>query len=483
MIRWNGITAKLLLAFFAVLVISFASTSLFSSWFVRTELNDRNVRFEKDQLEVAAALVRSSYRENWDPGMMRSALRMASGPMNRTLFVLDRQGRILLQTGFQSDQELAEEDKNAALEALGQGSPFLDVPSQAESRSRLSATLINGTEDMDAAYLVIRTTVEPRPLFFFNGTFRSVMITAFVVGFIIVAIVSGRLSSRIRKMSEAARMIAKGRFDIRLQTKPKDELGELADSLNHMSEELASLDKMRREFLANVSHDLRSPLTSISGYAEAMIDGAIPPERSGVYLGLIREQTRRMNRLVNDLLEVARMEAGRMEIHPADYNITEWIRRLLAALDPDFARRNLSFELIGDQEDVWVRADPHRIDQVLSNLLLNAIQFSPNGKSVEVSIKRKGQTAVIGVHDHGVGIAEANLGKVWQRFYKSDKARSAHSGSGLGLSIVQHVLEKHGTHATVASRLGEGTSFWFELPTVEPPSTARSNISREMLSE
>ncbi|THF83840.1 sensor histidine kinase [Cohnella fermenti] len=483
MMRWNGITAKLLLAFFAVLVISFASTALFSSWFVRTELNDRNVRFEKDQLSVAAALVRSSYRENWDPGMMRAALRLASGPINRTLFVLNAQGETLMQTGSQDAETLDLDDWEVAREELEEGKPFLDVPSLADPRVSLSATAINGTDDMEAKYLVIRTVVEPRPLFFFNSGFRSIMITAFVVGFVIVAFVSGKLSSRIRKMSEAARMIAKGRFDIRLSAKPKDELGELADSLNHMSEELASLDRMRREFLANVSHDLRSPLTSIGGYVEAMIDGAIPQERSGIYLGLIREQTQRMNRLVNDLLEVARMEAGQLDIHPANYNISEWVRRLLAGLDPDFTRRNLGFSLLGDQEDVWVKADPNRIDQVLSNLLLNAIQFSPNGKSVEVSIERRGDVALIGVHDHGVGIAEANLDKVWQRFYKSDKARSAHSGSGLGLSIVRHVLEKHGTRATVSSKLGEGTSFWFELEAVEPPASARHYVGREPLEE
>lgn len=478
MIRWNGITAKLLLAFFAVLVISFASTSLFSSWFVRTELNDRNIRFEKDQLNVAAALVRSSYRESWDPGMLRSALWMATGPMNRTLFLLDGEGRRILKTGPQDSLDLSQEDLNAAMKALGEGTAYLDVPSLTSAHATLSATPINGTEDMTAKYLVIRTKVEPRPMFFFNKTFRSVMATAFVLGFVIVAFISGRLSLRIRRMSDAARRIAKGRFDIRLQSKPKDELGELAESLNHMSEELAGLDRMRREFLANVSHDLRSPLTSIGGYVEAMIDGTIPQERNGTYLGLIREQTRRMNRLVDDLLEVARMEAGQVEIHPADYNITEWVRRLLAAFDPDFTRRQLTFSLLGDQDDVWVRADPHRIDQVLSNLLLNAIQFSPNGKSVEVSIERRGDRAVIGVHDHGVGISETNLEKIWQRFYKSDKARSVHSGSGLGLSIVQHILEKHGTHASAASRLGEGSSFWFELPTVEPPSGPRSHTHR-----
>jgi len=178
------------------------------------------------------------------------------------------------------------------------------------------------------------------------------------------------------------------------------------------------------------------------------------------------------------LLEVARMEAGQVVLSKVPYNLTEWIRRLLAALHPDFARRKLTVELTGEAEDVWVYADPDRIDQVLSNLLLNAIQFSPDGQTIEVSVERKGKAAVVSVRDYGVGIPPEDLERIWQRFYKSDKARSARSGSGLGLSIVRHVLEQHGTRATVESRPGAGSRFSFELPVVDPKPPGRTQVSR-----
>lgn len=478
MIRWNGITVKLLLAFFAVLLISFSATSAVSFWFVRSELRSGNARFERDQLSVIAALVRTAYRENWDDAVLRSALQVSMGPPGRAIFVVDGSGNVLLRAG-RKDLSLLPSDRQALRQALDSGVQTLDgAVSEEDGSLRWSVTPINGPDDLKAKAVVIVSGPRRQEIGIFSGLFRNIFISMLVTAVVIVFAVSRGMTARLRNMSEAARLIAKGRFDVRLKERPRDEIGELAESLNHMSAELAGLDRMRREFLANVSHDLRSPLTSIGGYVEAMIDGAIPEEKRDAYLGLIREQTQRMNRLVNDLLEVARMEAGQVVLSKVPYNLTEWIRRLLAALHPDFARRKLTVELTGEAEDVWVYADPDRIDQVLSNLLLNAIQFSPDGQTIEVSVERKGKAAVVSVRDYGVGIPPEDLERIWQRFYKSDKARSARSGSGLGLSIVRHVLEQHGTRATVESRPGAGSRFSFELPVVDPKPPGRTQVSR-----
>lgn len=469
MIRWNGITVKLLLAFFAVLIISFAVTSAISVWFVRSALDHRNFRFEEEQLNVAAALVRSSYRESWDENMLRSALQMASGPMNRTVYLLDAGGQVLIHTGGPNPIPLPSVREEPLKDVVESGRTVVSQPVSEDGSPMLSAAPVGGDGGLEAKTVVILSGQFKRDYGFFTGIFRNILISTLITACIIILFVAGRMTSRLRKMKDAASLIAKGRFDVRLPVKPRDEIGELAESLNLMSQELGGLDRMRREFLANVSHDLRSPLTSIGGYVEAMIDGAVPEDRRDAYLQLIREQTQRMNRLVGDLLEMARLEAGQVSLSPVAYNLTEWVRRLLAALDPEFAKRSLRFELTGDPDDVWVTADPHRIDQVLNNLLLNAIQFSPNGKKVEVSIERGGGNAVVSVRDEGVGISQENLDRIWQRFYKSDKARSAHAGSGLGLSIAKHVLDMHGQAIRVESRKGAGSCFSFELPLADPP--------------
>ncbi|CAI6082490.1 sensor histidine kinase [Cohnella sp. JJ-181] len=472
--RYSGITAKLLLAFFAVLLISFAITLLVSDRFVRSQLRDRSDRIELRQLDVTAALVRSAYREQWSRTQLTSALQMSGGP-NRTVVILNAAGEVVLQTGSPNGGGTVEIDPAALRETLA-ARDKLWRPGDASGKGkiRIAAVPVGGDRSWSAQTVLVVSGAFQQDFNAFNGLFRNIMITMLVVSTTIVLIVSRGMTARLRRMTLAARDIAKGRFDVRLPDRHRDEIGELASSLNHMSAELGSLDRMRREFLANVSHDLRSPLTSIGGFVEAMLDGAVPPDRERHYLGLVREQTQRMNRLVNDLLDVARMEAGQLEIAPLPYNLSSWIRGLLARMSPDAGRRGIRLELIGDAEDLWVRADPDRIDQVLANLVLNAIQFSPDGRAVQVEAVREGDRARISVRDFGVGIPGEELDKIWQRFYKSDKARSARTGSGLGLAIVQFVLEKHGTAASVRSVVGEGTLFTFFLPSAEPSHTSYS---------
>ncbi|MEK0314462.1 sensor histidine kinase [Cohnella sp. 56] len=476
--RYSGITVKLLLAFFAVLLISFAITMFISDRFVRSELRSRSDRMEMRQLDVTAALVRSAYREHWSRGQLLSALQMSGGP-NRQIVLLNAAGEVVLQTGGPGEGARPEIDPEALRETLAaRDQVWRPADREGKGSIRIAAGPVGGDRSWSAQTILVVSQAFQQDLGLFSGLFRNIMITMLCVSTVIVLLVSRSMTARLRRMTQAARDLAKGRFDVRLQDRHRDEIGELATSLNHMSEELGSLDRMRREFLANVSHDLRSPLTSIGGFVEAMLDGAVPPDRERHYLGLVREQTQRMNRLVNDLLDVARMEGGQLEISPVSYNLSSWIRGLLARMTPDAGRRDIRLALVGDSEDVWAYADPDRIDQVLANLVLNAIQFSPNDRSVEIEVTRDGDRAHVSVRDYGVGIPESELDKIWQRFYKSDKARSARTGSGLGLAIVQFVLEKHGTAASVRSIEGKGTVFTFALPSSEPSHPAHDNRER-----
>lgn len=468
--RYSGITVKLLLAFFAVLLISFAITMFVSDRFVRSQLRDRNDRLEARQLDVTAALVRSAYREQWSRAQLTSALQMSGGP-NRTIVVLNRGGEVVLQSDGPNAGGSVDIDPQALKETLAaRDKRWRPGDASGEGKIRIAAGPVGGDAAWSAQTILVVSQAFQQDFNVFSGLFRNIMITMLVVSTLMVLVVSRGMTARLRRMTQAAGDIAKGRFDVRLPDRHRDEIGELASSLNRMSAELGSLDRMRRDFLANVSHDLRSPLTSIGGFIEAMLDGAVPPDKERHYLGLVREQTQRMNRLVNDLLDMARMEAGQLAISPVPYNLSSWIRGLLARMSPDAERRGIKLELIGDAEDLWVRADPDRIDQALANLVLNAIQFSPNGRTVQVEAVRDGERARIGVRDRGVGIPGGELDKIWQRFYKSDKARSARTGSGLGLAIVQFVLEKHGTAASVDSVEGAGTVFTFSLPLAEPAS-------------
>jgi signal transduction histidine kinase len=278
---------------------------------------------------------------------------------------------------------------------------------------------------------------------------------------------SKRNTAPLREMNRVALHIARGQFDQRVKIKTRDELGELGETLNYMAQELAGLDQMRKDFVANVSHDLRSPLTSIHGFVRAFLDDTIPNERKRHYYTIMEEQTERMIKLVNDLLDMARIEAGQLEIRPVIFNLSELVRQVVARMEPEIMKKQVNVELISEisevAQDIHVFADPDRIDQVIFNLVQNALQFSSSKSSVEVILK-KAEQAVISIRDYGPGIRKEDLESIWERFYKADRARTKKAGTGLGLSIVKHILVLHQTDIQVESEIGSGTIFTFTLP-------------------
>jgi len=275
---------------------------------------------------------------------------------------------------------------------------------------------------------------------------------------------SQRMTAPLREMNRVALQIARGHFDQRVTIKTRDEVGELGETFNYMAAELAGLDQMRKDFVANVSHDLRSPLTSIHGFVRAFLDETIPNERKRHYLMIMQEQTERMIKLVNDLLDLARIEAGQLEIRPVLFNLSELVRRVVARLEPEWVKKQIMVEMLSEEaEDIHVLADPDRIDQVLVNVLRNAVQFSPPHSSVEVMVKKREQ-AVVSVRDEGPGIRPGDIESIWERFYKADRSRTTQAGIGIGLSIVKHILDLHHCPISVKSEEGKGAIFTFTLP-------------------
>ncbi|WP_220197983.1 HAMP domain-containing sensor histidine kinase [Ktedonospora formicarum] len=280
----------------------------------------------------------------------------------------------------------------------------------------------------------------------------------------VVYYLSQRMTAPLREMKQVALRIAQGDFDQRVTIKTHDELGALGETFNYMVQELGSTDQLRRDFVANVSHDLRSPLTSLHGFVTAFLDDAIPNERKRSSLMVMQEQTERMIKLVNDLLDMARIEAGQLEIHSVRFNVSELVRQVVARMEPAWVKKQVTVDILSDEaQDIYVYADPDRIDQVIVNLLHNAIQFSSPQSSVDVIVQTRAQ-AVIAIRDHGPGIRQEEMASIWERFYKADRARTQRAGTGLGLSIVKHILDLHHSPIDVKSEVENGTIFTFTLP-------------------
>src|SRR6266516_65180 len=295
--------------------------------------------------------------------------------------------------------------------------------------------------------------------FFSIASFISLAITSLFFSYL-----SRRITAPLREMNRVALQIARGHFDQRVTIKTRDEVGALGETFNYMAASLAGLDQMRKDFVANVSHDLRSPLTSIHGFVRAFLDGTIHDQRKRHYLTIMEEQTERMIKLVNDLLDMARIEAGQLEIQPISFNLSELVRQVVARMEPEWGKKQVTVEVLSEEtQDIHVVADRDRIDQVLVNLVQNAVQCSSPTSSVEVIVKKEAQ-AVISVKDEGPGIRQEDMESIWERFYKADKARTKQTGTGIGLSIVKHILDLHHSPISVKSEVGNGSIFTFTLP-------------------
>ncbi len=267
------------------------------------------------------------------------------------------------------------------------------------------------------------------------------------------------------EMNHAVQCYSRGDFSTRITVEGRDEASQLGKSLNEMGEQLRGLEDTRRSFVANVSHELRSPLTSMKGFLEAMQDGTIPEENFPEYIGIVLNETRRMVTLVNDLLDLARIESGTIQLNYEVFDVNELIRRTLLTFEARIIENEMEMEVRFAQEQCSVFADPAQIGQVLRNLIDNAIKYSPKGRSICISTYSMRKVVYVTVRDNGIGIPQEDVPHVFDRFYKVEKAHTPapQIGSGLGLSIVKRIIEQHGQSITVRSARGRGTQFTFTL--------------------
>ncbi len=276
--------------------------------------------------------------------------------------------------------------------------------------------------------------------------------------------VSRRVVTPIRRMMQASHHIADGHYRERVEVNSPDELGQLADSFNQMAATLEQTETMRRDLIANVAHELRTPLSSIKGYMEGLIDGVLPAQPD-TYQQVYREADR-LQRLVNDLQELSRVEAGAFDLDLQPVDMVDLTHQIAARLRPQFDEKSVTLTLKLPDNLPPVRADEDRIHQVLTNLIGNALQYTPTGGTVTVAAAVEAADLQITIGDTGIGIPVEHLPQLFTRFYRVDKSRSrAGGGSGIGLTIARLLVEAHGGHIRAASPgEGQGSEFSFTLP-------------------
>ncbi len=300
------------------------------------------------------------------------------------------------------------------------------------------------------------------------GTFRLVLLSAIisvVMAAVLIYFASRRISIPLVQMGQAATNISSGNFDIQLDESRDDEIGELAHAFNLMVKDLSDLENMRSRFVANVSHELRSPLTSIRGYITGILDGTIAEDDREKYLNVALQESKRLTSLINDLLSMTQLQSGQMTLNKEEFDINEVIRITVIKLEYRLNEKGIDFIPEFDSDILNVYADKTAIERVLYNLMDNAIKYSRQKGSIWVKTFEGKGKAYISVRDNGSVINEEDLPNIFERFYKSDKARTETS-SGLGLSIVKSIIDQHGEKINVRSSEDKGTEFMFTLKAV-----------------
>lgn len=290
----------------------------------------------------------------------------------------------------------------------------------------------------------------------------------FVITYLITAVLFLFYSFYIRKplyaITKGASEFANGNLSYQIPVKSENELGYLASNLNYMADKLNRNGEYRRQFISNISHDFRSPLTSIKGYVEAMIDGTIPVEMQEKYLKIISYEAERLEKLTRGLLTLNELDIHKRMLNIQDFDINQTIKSTAASFEGTCTTRQILLELILSGQTLYAHADLEQIQQVLYNLLSNAIKFSPDHSTITIETTEKNGKIFVSVKDHGIGIPKSSLNRIWERFYKIDRSRGKdQKGTGLGLAIVKEIISAHGQHINVISTEGVGTEFIFTL--------------------
>ena len=294
------------------------------------------------------------------------------------------------------------------------------------------------------------------------------LIILFLLSMIILIFFTEMVYLPLRKITEATEQYAAGNMHYEFQIDSEDEIGYLGATISYMASEIARSEDDQKKFVANVSHDFRSPLTSIKGYLEAMLDGTIPPELYEKYLTIVLNETERLTKLTNSLLTLNNLNTKGMLLDKSIFDINKVIRNTAASFEGTCKRKAIAIELILTGDELFVTADVGKIQQVLYNLLDNAIKFSHPDSIIKIETNEKHNKVFVSVKDSGIGIPKDDQKLIWDRFYKSDLSRGKDKkGTGLGLSITKEIIQAHGEHINVISTEGVGSEFIFSLPVAD----------------
>jgi len=469
----HSLQFRLLTAFALVIVVTIGSIFLFIYQTTRGEIS----RFEERTLEIQAGRIEMelsqyySHEGSWEG--IQPFVEQWGSLYGRRVILTDNQGVVVAdsENKLLGKPYVSDVPGKPLFPQFEMPMPLTPgMPPAPPSGTDIIGTLYISPElSPGAGFTSLRILSMAIGRFFLWGGLMAVAIAVAITFFL-----SRRILAPVKALTLASKRLGRGDFSQRVQVKDKSELGELAEAFNSMAGDLERAEKLRRNMVADVAHELRTPLSNVRGYLEAIRDGVIKPDKKAIRS--LNEEAVLLSRLVDDLQDLALAEAGELKLVCQTEDVSALVNQAVAAMQAEAATKGVSVSIDLSDRLPSVNIDYHRISQVLRNLLENAVAHTAQGGSITVAAKQQDNNWVeVSVTDTGEGIPADDLPNIFERFYRVDKSRArATGGSGLGLTIAKRLVEAHGGKLEVQSELGKGSRFSFTIPVAEPDSGTTS---------
>lgn len=466
--RKKSVINRILITFSSlILVILIVIGGVLSIW-ANKEYSKRELELMNQYIEIIEDSTSEYFNENSELAYdkLKSTIKMIKLSLNMESIILDNQCYVYAVSSENLNNlkynkiDIAEEE----IETLKNGEILINTfTTDSNEKVQSYWKALKEGENINGILIMLEKNNKE----FVDNLYFVIWLLIFI-GLVIFSVVGYYISRKIivdplGEISKAARRLAKGEVDKRIYIDSEDEIGELAESFNIMAESLEKADNARRDFISNVSHELRSPITSIKGFITGIMDGIIPKDKENFYLNIVNDEVYRLSRLVNDLLDISSLESGKFNLNIIQFDLNEIITLCTLNLEGKIKDKNMNVEVIFDNRHEFCLADRDRIIQVMTNILENAIKYGTENGKVEIKSYTKGDLVYVSIFNNGPNIPKEDINKIWERFYKTDKARTNKISTGLGLPIVRLILSQHNQDIWVENIEDKGVRFTFTL--------------------
>lgn len=472
----QSLFSKLFLYNIVIVIVSMVLTSVLlysqlGSYFKNAVYD--NLESKAIQVAQMSGYLIEKTNDYGQPLLLNEVLGYMGHERGQGVIVVDKQGGVLFSSGFDNYQFA---NKKVNMEFIAPALEGRIVASDSNLGGMLITKHLNvivpvkSTYDIEGAVILCSTEhYSQRMQLGVMQLFMIILSVVICITLVISAIMSNKISKPIKEMTSVAKKIASGDFSQRVSIDAEGEMGQLADSFNQMSVALEEMDEMQSAFISDVSHELRTPMTIISGFVEGVLDGTIEESEHKKYLEIVLGEIRRLNRLVNDLLEMSRLNNGKIEYKMVPFDITGSVRKAIISFEKNLSEKEIDVEVDFENDSMFVMGNNDSIYRVITNIMDNAVKFTPDKGRITIKVKKEGGKVKTSIENTGKGLSEKELGHIWDRFYQTDKSRNnaGRNGVGLGLYIVRNIMKAHNNDIYAESEEGKWTKFTFELDAVK----------------